>query len=157
MAQEKDTAAKVVELLLIFAIVLGAALLVMRELCERAENSQRRVTVDRMIAIEDGLAKYLVDSGGLLPTAEQGLAALLKPPKAGPQPMSWNGPYVDDEATLRDAWGRDLQYICPGRPIEGYENIYLPYCLWSYGADGAEGGDEMDRDMCSWDRKTMIP
>lgn len=138
-------------------MVLGVALLLLRKWEGRSENKQRRVTVNRILAIEAGLAKYMIDSGGLLPTAEQGLAALLREPASGPRPVSWRGPYVDGEEALEDAWGRDFQYFCPGKPIKGHTDIHQPYSLSSYGADGAEGGEAMDRDICSWKRTTMIP
>ncbi len=157
MTSEKSPGAKLVELFVIFAMVLGVALLVLRKWEGLSENKQRSVTVNRMLAIEAGLAKYMIDAAGALPTGEQGLAALLREPASGPRPVSWKGPYVDSEEVLKDAWGRDFQYFCPGQPVKGHPDIHQPYSLSSYGADGAEGGEGMDRDICSWKRTTMIP
>jgi general secretion pathway protein G len=42
----------------------------------------------------------------------------------------------------KDPWGNDYQYISPG--TEG------PYDLYSYGADGQEGGEGNDADLSVW-------
>ena len=55
-----------------------------------------------------------------------------------------NGDYPPDLTTLgggpyKDAWGRDLVYIIPGSGND--------YDLFSYGADGALGGDDINADI----------
>jgi general secretion pathway protein G len=156
MMEHKSTVQKVADLLLAFAFVFTVAMLISRHMAHRTESSKRQITVERIIAIEDALARYMIDSGGMLPTGGQGLAALLEEPEDPPVPASWAGPYVSSEADLKDGWGREFQYLCPGRQLEGYEGIHHPFSLWSCGEDGAEGGKESNADICSWDRTTMI-
>lgn len=122
-----------------------------------AETAKRTLTIRRIAAAQAGLEKYCVDCGGRLPTAKQGLAALLTRPTRPPIPSQWNGPYLNDEAGLLDGWGRPLKYVCPGRPLAPGSSIMAPYDLASYGRDGAEGGNRLDRDIRSWDRSTMVP
>jgi general secretion pathway protein G len=155
--EEGRTATRVIHVIAAFVIVLIAALVGMSTMSDRAESGKRSVTIQRMNQIEDGLARYIVDSGGLLPTGTQGLQSLLTAPETGPKPANWNGPYVTGPGVLNDAWGNAFQYVVPGKPREGYEDLYHPYSLWSYGADGVEGGEKLDADICSWDRTTMIP
>ncbi len=154
--ERKSSLQKVTDLLLVFALVFIAAILISRYMAHRTESSKRQITVERMMAVEDALARYMIDSGGMLPTGTQGLKALLEKPEHPPLSRSWSGPYVRSKTVLRDGWDHDLQYLCPGRELEGYEGIHHPFSLWSYGEDGAEGGEDTDADICSWDRTTMI-
>ncbi len=156
-SDEKAVGTRIFEIVILFVLIVTSALLATNFLQGRNERNAREVTIERISAIETGLEKYLIDSGGTLPTSKQGLAALLEEPTEGPQPRSWNGPYIDGREQLRDAWGRKFHYICPGRELDGYEELYHPYSLWSYGSDGREGGEDADADICSWDRTTMMP
>ena len=122
-----------------------------------AEQSKRSTTVHRLTAIEAAFEKYCVDCGGRLPTAKQGLAALVAPPTRNPIPSGWNGPYLTAPQAVSDGWGRPFKYLCPGRPVAKGSSIMRPYDLASYGRDGAEGGKGLDRDVCNWDRSTMVP
>ncbi len=157
VAPEQPTSSRVVQIVAAFVVVLVAALVAMGTMSERTETGKRHETIQRMQEIEDGLARYMVDSGGILPSGTQGLRALLARPTDGPRPANWDGPYISGAEMLRDAWGNEFQYVVPGRLRDGYDGLYHPYSLWSYGADGAEGGDKLDADICSWDRTTMIP
>ncbi len=56
----------------------------------------------------------------------------------------WGGPYIKDSGSLKDAWGRELQYKFPG---EYHEDSYD---LWSLGKDGDDGTDD---DIKNWTSK----
>jgi general secretion pathway protein G len=45
-----------------------------------------------------------------------------------------------------DPWGNGYEYNCPGRDT--------PYEVISYGADGREGGEGNNADICSWQLET---
>lgn len=123
----------------------------------RSVHGKREVTLERLQILQDALQRYLVDCGGTLPTQKQGLPALLKKPETRPIPRGWRGPYVLDPAVLRDGWGRPFKYYCPGGGLRDDPQRLRPYDLASYGQDGAEGGEGLDRDLCSWDRTTLLP
>jgi general secretion pathway protein G len=55
----------------------------------------------------------------------------------------WRGPYIEDPAALRDAWGRELRYKAPG------DNNVNSYDLWSVGPDGQDGTED---DITNWKR-----
>ena len=56
----------------------------------------------------------------------------------------WKGPYLEDKNTLKDPWGNLYQYRYPGRN----KNLGMyNYDLFSYGADGTEGGQEENADI----------
>lgn len=88
--------------------------------------------------LEAGLDLYLLDMGRY-PTSEEGLRALVSAP-AGAE--KWRGPYLRKEAALNDPWGAPFQYAAPGRKGD--------YDLYSYGADGVEGGEGDAADIVNW-------
>jgi len=56
----------------------------------------------------------------------------------------WRGPYLEDKNLLKDPWGNPYQFHYPGRN----KNYGLfNYDLFSYGADGSEGGQEENADV----------
>jgi general secretion pathway protein G len=73
------------------------------------------------------------------PDTKQGLTALITQPSDAPE---WHGPYLRKEQIPRDPWGREYQYRVPG------DN--RPYELWSFGADGKDGGESENADITSW-------
>ena len=76
---------------------------------------------------------------GHYPTQQAGLSALAVAP-AGTQ--NWNGPYLKNKDSLIDPWGNPYQYKFPGS--------HGDYDLYSFGADGREGGDGENSDITSW-------
>jgi len=53
----------------------------------------------------------------------------------------WRGPYLEDASILKDPWGNSYQYHHPGHRSGMY------YDLFSYAADGIEGGQEENADI----------
>jgi general secretion pathway protein G len=76
---------------------------------------------------------------GRFPSTEEGLIALVSNPG---NLESWQGPYLKKSEVPNDPWKRPYIYRCPGQ--------YGDYDLFSYGADGAEGGEEENADITSW-------
>jgi general secretion pathway protein G len=146
-----------VQLLATLVVMLVAAFGFYYYVNSRAETGKRVVTVKRLTLLEEALAEYAVDCAGALPTARQGLGALLRKPETGHCPQGWHGPYLQDPETVRDGWGRPFIYLCPGRPMASGSSIMRPYDLASYGRDGRESGKGLDRDICDWDRSTLLP
>ena len=79
---------------------------------------------------------------GFYPTTDQGLAALVKPPTTPPEPLNYkkNG-YMKN--VPKDACGREFIYESPGRNGD--------FDLFSYGADGQEGGEDSNSDITNWE------
>lgn len=76
---------------------------------------------------------------GRYPNSQEGLQALVQAPGGV---ANWNGPYLKKNTLPKDPWGNDYHYESPGR--HGAIDIY------SYGADGREGGDGENKDVVSW-------
>jgi len=76
------------------------------------------------------------------PTDEEGgLKALYEKPSDEEAAKKWAGPYIEKPENLKDAWGHEYIYKCPGQYNEqGYD-------LSSPGPDGKEGSDD---DIVNW-------
>ena len=77
---------------------------------------------------------------GRYPTTQEGLQALLTAPTGVP---NWNGPYWKKSTLPKDPWTNEYKYASPGQ--------HGAYDLWSYGADGKEGGEGTNKDITSWE------
>ncbi|MFA7271074.1 MAG: type II secretion system major pseudopilin GspG, partial [Sterolibacterium sp.] len=75
------------------------------------------------------------------PTTEQGLPALVTKPTQPPIPDNWKSDGYVERLPL-DPWGKAYQYLNPG--LHGEIDIF------SYGADGAPGGNALDADIGNW-------
>ncbi|MFO8079133.1 MAG: type II secretion system major pseudopilin GspG [Armatimonadota bacterium] len=138
------------ETLITAAILAAFALMLASRFVGDPQQEAREVTIERVETVMDALDRYAIDSGGVFPTTDQGLNALIERPEAGGANARWKGPYVEDREVFIDAWGAPLHYVSP---VSGDE----PYHLWSSGADRAEGGEGADADIKSWHRPTMVP
>ncbi len=130
--------------LMVVVVILGilASLIVPRFMGRTDEARQVKAKVD-ISAIETGLKLYKLDNGNY-PTTEQGLAALVMEPDTEPLPRKWHkGGYLDRDAVPRDPWGNQYLYLSPG--------LHKDFDIFSYGADGAPGGDGKDADIKSWE------
>ncbi|MGI5817563.1 MAG: type II secretion system major pseudopilin GspG [Armatimonadota bacterium] len=138
------------ETLIVAAIVAIFALIISWRFVGEPSLEARTLTINRVEAVMEALERYAIDSGGVFPTTDEGLDALVTRPTDGDAPPRWSGPYVEDPALLMDAWGAPLKYVSP---VAGGR----PYHLWSNGADRAEGGEGANADIKSWDRSSMVP
>jgi general secretion pathway protein G len=95
--------------------------------------------------IETALKFYKLDNGSY-PSTEQGLGALVAKPTVGLIPKNYkDGGYLESKKVPKDPWGNDYLYVSPGE--------HGDYDLFSYGADGAKGGDGKNADITSWETK----
>jgi len=129
-----------IELLVVLTILaLISALVVVNVLPERDRAAARKAKIDPG-AIENALDQYRLDMF-TYPTTEQGLQALVEPPADDPRKDQYRpGGYL--RSIPVDPWGRPYQYRQPGQ--------HGPIDLFSYGADGAEGGEGVNADIVNW-------
>lgn len=138
------------ETLIVSALIVAFALVLAWRFAGDPDEQQRRETIEGMELVMEALERYAIDHGGVFPTTDQGLKALIERPSGDVEVARWRGPYLEDRDALYDAWGAPLHYVAP----EGDEYLYR---LWSNGANRAEGGTGADADIQSWNRSTMIP
>lgn len=127
--------------IMVVVVILGilAAIVVPRVMDN--PDKARVVTAKQQIrTIETALNMYRLDNFKY-PTTDQGLEALVTAPAD-----SSTRNYKKDGYMPRlpvDPWGNPFQYLNPG--TRGEIDIY------SLGADGQPGGDEVDADIGNWD------
>ena len=69
------------------------------------------------------------------PTREQGLQALVNPPKIQPLATNWRGPYVSPTWIRNDPWGKPYIYKCPGTRNPSSFDLYSAGPNKIYGDD----------------------
>lgn len=91
-------------------------------------------------SLEAALERYRLDNFRY-PTTQQGLEALVTKPSGAPEPRNYPpGGYIKSLPT--DPWGNPYIYMNPGK--HGQIDIF------SYGADGQAGGEDMNADIGNW-------
>jgi general secretion pathway protein G len=128
-----------IELLVVLAIIgLIVGLVGPRVLgyLETSKVKSARLQIDNFAKALD---LYYLDAGRY-PNSSEGLDALIRKPATV---SNWAGPYLKGEKLPPDPWGIKYNYRSPGE--------HGKYDLYSYGADGREGGAGNDADITSWD------
>lgn len=116
-----------IEVMVVIVILGIMAALLVPKVMSRPDEA-RVVAVRQDIAtIIQALKLYRLDTKRY-PSSDQGLAILV-------------GRYVDKVPA--DPWGRPYQYLNPG--VRG------EFDVWSWGADGAAGGEGFDADLGNWE------
>ena len=126
---------------MVVVVILGIlAALVVPKIISRPDEARVIAAKQDIASLMQALKLYRLDNQRY-PTTEQGLQALLAKPASAPIPLNWKpGGYV--ERLPKDPWGSPYQYLAPG--VRGEIDVF------SYGADGAPGGEGNDADIGSW-------
>lgn len=134
-----------IEIMVVIVILAMLAALVGPKLMGRSDDAKLTDAKVQIKNIETALKFYKLDSGNY-PTTEQGLNALITKPTVGLIPKNYkDGGYLESKKVPKDPWGNDYLYVSPGE--------HGDYDLFSYGADGAKGGDGKNSDITSWESK----
>ncbi len=126
---------------MVVVVILGIlAVLVVPKIISRPDEARIVAAKQDIASLMQALKLYRLDNQRY-PTTEQGLIALYQKPTTSPIPPNWKaGGYI--ERLPKDPWGNPYQYLNPG----GHGEVDL----YSFGADGAPGGDGNDADIGSW-------
>jgi len=119
----------------IIALLVGMGTFMMVDVLGDAEEGKVKGDIQTLKA---QLIRYKT-KGGLYPTTEQGLEALVTKPSDGPQPRSYKS--LMQKEALYDPWGNVYQYRRPGK--QNPED----YDIFSMGKDGQEGTED---DIGNW-------
>lgn len=128
--------------IMVVVVILGIlAALVVPQVMNRPDQAKVTVAKGDIKAIGAALDMYKLDNYSY-PSTQQGLDALVKKPGGNPQPKNWNRDgYL--KRVPKDPWGNEYQYLSPGTQGQ--------YDLYSYGADGKQGGTDLNADIGNWD------
>ena len=126
---------------MVVVVILGIlAALVVPRIISRPDEARVIAARQDIASLMQALKLYRLDNQRY-PTTEQGLQALVARPATNPAPANWKaGGYV--ERLPKDPWGNPYQYLNPG--VRGEIDVY------SFGAEGAPGGEGNDADIGSW-------
>ena len=108
-------------------------------LFDSAEKAKVDATKTQIKGLETALDLYRLHNSRY-PSSEQGLKALLEKPEVGLIPKNWNGPYWRGNNIPEDGWGTPFRFVSEN----GNE-----YEIISLGADGIDGGADLDADISS--------
>lgn len=125
--------------LLVVLVILGLlAGLVGPRLFGKADTAKVQTAETQVQMLKSGLLTYRLDVGKF-PTERDGLNALNNPPSDDRSRSMWDGPYLSDNLPM-DPWGVPYQY----KPSSAHPQGFI---LFSYGADGKQGGEGIDADI----------
>lgn len=127
-----------IEIMVVIVIMGIMAALVVPNLLSRPDQARVVAAKQDIAGIMQALKLYRLDNG-FYPSTQQGLQALQQKPASPPVPQNWQR-YLDKVPT--DPWGNAYQYLNPG--VDNDVDVF------SFGADGQRGGEEMNADIGSW-------
>jgi len=127
------------EMLVVLGIIAMLAGLVGPQVMNQLGGAKSKTAKVQIEDLSAALDMYRLDVGKY-PTTDQGLQALIEKPDDAKR---WNGPYLRKNKIPLDPWGTDYKFASPGEKGK--------FDLYTYGADGKEGGEGEDQDMASWD------
>ena len=131
------------EILIVITILGILASLVAVRMMDRP--GEARITKARLEiqTLENALKLFKLDNA-FYPSSEQGLTAIIEKPGVGRIPSKWReGGYLEKGVLPKDPWGGEYLYLSPGVYNRDFD-------IWSYGADGEEGGEGEDADIGNW-------
>ncbi|GAB4485663.1 MAG: type II secretion system major pseudopilin GspG [Thermodesulfovibrionales bacterium] len=126
-----------IELLVVMVILGMLAALVGPKIFGKVGKGKQSAAKTQIEMLGQALDSYRLDTGKY-PTTSEGLNALV----ANSGAQGWDGPYLK-KGLPNDPWGRPYQYQSPGS--------HGDYDLFSYGLDGAPGGEGENKDVNSWE------
>lgn len=125
-----------IEVMVVIVILGILAALIVPNVIGQSDKARVGTTKSVLSTTASALDLFKLDNSRY-PTTQEGLDALVhKPANAKTWP---EGGYIKG-GLPKDGWGNDLQYIAPGSDGK-------PYDLYSFGADGKEGGEGNDADI----------
>jgi general secretion pathway protein G len=132
-----------IEILIVITILGILASLIAVRLMDRPGEARTLKAQMDIKTLENALKLFKLDSA-FYPSTDQGLRALVEQPATGRIPEKWrDGGYLEKGVLPEDPWGYDYLYLSPGVHNREFD-------LWSYGADGEEGGEGEDADVTNW-------
>ena len=142
----RDHGFTLLEILIVITILGILASIVAVKIMDRPGEARAMKARLDIETLENALKLFKLDHA-FYPSTDQGLRALIEKPSTGRIPRKWrDGGYLEKQALPKDPWGYEYLYFSPGVKNRDFD-------LWSYGADGEEGGEGEDGDVTNWEIK----
>lgn len=139
MADHAESGFTLTELMVTVFIMGLLATVVLVNVIGNVDTSRVQKARSDIALLESSLDRYRLQMFDY-PTTEEGLEALVSAP-SGVNTANYPGEGFIRRLPL-DPWGNPYQYENPGQ--------YGPIDIYSYGADGQLGGEELDADIGNW-------
>ena len=129
-----------IEMMVVIVIMGILASLIVPKIMGRPDEARIIAAKQDIASVMQALKLYKLDNQHY-PTTEQGLQALVTKPSSTPIPSNWKSSGYLEKLPV-DPWGNPYQYLFPGTHGE--------FDVFSFGIDGAMGGEGIDADIGSW-------
>ncbi|MDJ0836277.1 MAG: type II secretion system major pseudopilin GspG [Acidobacteriota bacterium] len=133
MLNNRKRAFTLVEMMAVVVIIGLLAAVIAPKFFNQVGKAQVTAAKQDIEQIKNAVTMFRFDTNKL----PQELRDLRKDPEL----KGWNGPYLQKKPV--DPWDNDYQYRAPGDNDREFD-------IYSFGADGKEGGEGMDADIVSW-------
>ena len=130
-----------IEIMVVVVIIGVLGAIVVPQFMSRPDQAKVTAARTDIQAISTALEMYRLDTFNY-PSTQQGLEALVTRPTGTPLARNWN-PQGYLKSLPVDPWGTPYQYLNPGTHSAGYD-------LFSFGADGVQGGEGFATDIGNW-------
>ncbi|VAW48613.1 General secretion pathway protein G [hydrothermal vent metagenome] len=130
-----------IELMVVVVILAVLAVMVVPNLMDRPDEARIVKAKQDINAVSSALQLYKLDNYNY-PTTDQGLEALVAKPTDGPEAKNWKKLL---DSVPQDPWGNPYLYLMPG--------THGAFDLFTYGADGVEGGEDVNATIGNWNIK----
>jgi general secretion pathway protein G len=128
-----------VELMVVIVIIGLLATIVVLNVLPSGDTARIQKAKADIATIEQGLEMYRLQQS-TYPSTTQGLQSLVAAPAGADASRYQAGGYI--KKLPNDPWGKPYLYAAPGQ--------HGAFDVWTYGADGKEGGEGIDADIGSW-------
>ncbi|MCX7096108.1 MAG: type II secretion system major pseudopilin GspG [Methylobacter sp.] len=143
MNQKKQSGFTLIEVMIVVVILGILASIIVPKIMGRPDEARAAKAKQDIRAVTAALDLYRLDNFSY-PTTEQGLEALVTKPSNLAAGANWKkGGYLDSLPT--DPWNKPYLYLQPG--------VHGEFDLYSFGADGVEGGSDAAADITNWNLK----
>lgn len=139
-AYKLQTGFTLLEIMVVIVILGLLVAIVAPNVLENQDKAMVEKAKADIALLEQALDMYKLDNHHY-PSTDQNLDSLVKRPSFGREAKNYrkNG-YI--KRLPLDPWGNDYQYLSPGE--------HGAFDLYSLGADGTEGGEELAADITNW-------
>lgn len=138
--RNKRTGFTLIELMVVVLIIGLLAGLVGVRVIDKLEQAKVAKARAQITEFHEAVKHYRLDTGQY-PDPSIGLDALVQEPA---DVTGWHGPYIESYEIPLDPWDNYYMYDYPG---DRYD-----YDIYSYGADGQEGGEDENADIYNTER-----
>lgn len=138
-APRRQAGFTLIEIMVVVVILGILAVTIVPQFVGTTHDAKVSAARSHLAELESAIERFSIHMDRY-PTNDEGLGALVVAPTGAAE--RWRGPYIRQ---LRpDPWGNPYQYRQPGvRHRSSFD-------LWSFGADGAEGGEGRGADIGNW-------